>query len=250
MHYLDAMKSSRKSRLSISLLQPLRTYHSLRSYEERERERLEKRGLEAIRRGEVAVITLSAQEEFLESYRISLGMFNIGLPSRKSIFHLFADRIRRLECLSRSLSLSPEGAKREQGIEGGEEREETPLITWYIMTTAENDLTLRKFFNERNFFDLSEEQVVFFSQGSLPSLSVSGKIILETSSRVSLSSLGSGGLMDGLLHDRVLEDMKKKKREGGNGGTKYVHICTVENVLCRVADPAFLGFHIERGAVA
>ena len=67
-----------------------------------------------------------------------------------------------------------------------------------------------------------------------------GKICMESNSRIRSAPNGSGGLVRALTNHRVLEDTSKR-------GIEHVHICGIENVLVKMADPVFAGVCVERG---
>jgi UDP-N-acetylglucosamine/UDP-N-acetylgalactosamine diphosphorylase len=102
------------------------------------------------------------------------GMYDIKLPSRKSLFRVQGERIRKLQEL----------AKKVTGKEGH--------IAWYIMTSEHTMVPTRKYFKENNYFGLREENILMFEQGSLPCFDFDGRILLDEKHRISKAPDGNG----------------------------------------------------------
>ncbi|XP_026665886.2 UDP-N-acetylglucosamine diphosphorylase 2 isoform X2 [Phoenix dactylifera] len=205
---------------------------SVSTVEERtpeERERWWKRGLKAISEGKLAVVLLSGGQGTRLGSSDPKGCFNIGLPSGKSLFQLQAERILSVQRLAAQSTDA-----RSAGI--------VP-IHWYIMTSPFTDEATRKFFVSHKYFGLEADQVTFFRQGTLPCVSRDGRFIMETPCKVAKAPDGNGGLYAALKSSRLLEDMAMR-------GIKYVDVYGVDNALVRVADPAFLGYFIDKGVTA
>ena len=85
--------------------------------------------------------------------------------------------------------------------------------------------------------------------GTLPCLTMDGKILLETKSRVAVAPDGNGGLYAALRTPllptdktrTVLSDLESRR-------VLYVHAYCVDNCLVRVADPVFVGYGISKQA--
>ncbi|KAJ7565522.1 hypothetical protein O6H91_02G063800 [Diphasiastrum complanatum] len=200
---------------------------SVSTYEERtaeERERWWGLGLKAISEGKLAVLLLSGGQGTRLGSSDPKGCFNIGLPSGKSLFQLQAERILRVQKLAaQSTSIG------------------TPVrIPWYIMTSPFTDDATRKFFENRKYFGLEREQVIFFQQGTLPCVTKEGRIIMEAPYQVARAPDGNGGVYSALKASKHLDGMAKK-------GIQFVDCCSVDNALVRVADPLFLGYCVEKG---
>ncbi|GAX81228.1 hypothetical protein CEUSTIGMA_g8660.t1 [Chlamydomonas eustigma] len=96
-------------------------------------------------------------------------------------------------------------------------------------------------FEEHDYFGLLKEQVHFFQQGFLPCLTVEGKIILETPSRIAKAPDGNGGIYRALQRSGLLNKMCEE-------GVECLDVYCVDNALARIADPLFLGYCHSRGA--
>uniref|UniRef100_A0A803MXU9 UDP-N-acetylglucosamine diphosphorylase 1 n=1 Tax=Chenopodium quinoa TaxID=63459 RepID=A0A803MXU9_CHEQI len=179
-----------------------------------DREKWWKMGLKAIHAGKLAVILLSG---------------DIGLPSRKSLFQLQAERILCVQRLA--AQFMNEGSA------------DVVPIHWYIMTSPFTDEATRKFFESHKFFGLEADQVTFFQQGTIPCISMDGRFIMETPYKMAKAPDGNGGVYTALKSSRLLEDMAAR-------GVKYVDCYGVDNALVRVADPTFLGYFIDKNVSA
>ena len=64
-------------------------------------------GLEAIAKGEVAALVLAGGAGTRLGFPSPKGLFSIGLPSGKSLFQLFAERLKKASVLAGSDKLIP-----------------------------------------------------------------------------------------------------------------------------------------------
>jgi len=190
----------------------------------------EKSGYEAaafkqIAAGKMAILLLAGGQGTRLGVNYPKGMYDVGLPSAKSLFQLQAERIVKLQQLAAAKS-----ATREEG-----------KITLYIMTSASTVEPTTNFFRENNFFGLASDQVVVFQQGTLPCFTFEGKIIMSSKSEIARAPDGNGGLYRALDQDGVLDDMERR-------GVEYIQLYCVDNILVRVGDPVFTGYCISKGA--
>jgi len=152
------------------------------------------------------------------------GMYDILLPSRKSIFQLQAERLLKLH---RLIKLKyPESDVR---------------IPLYLMTSPLNHSETQQFFIDNQYFGLAKEDVFFFEQGTLPCFTPDGKVIMENKFTVSQAPDGNGGIYRSLVESGAFEDMEKRRIE-------YVHVSSVDNAIAKVADSTFIGFCQSRQA--
>ncbi|KAH9486279.1 UDP-N-acetylhexosamine pyrophosphorylase [Psilocybe cubensis] len=191
------------------------------------------RGLKAISEGQVGVLLMAGGQGTRLGSSAPKGCYDIGLPSHKSLFQYQAERIARLQTLAESEFSKPAGSV---------------IIPWYVMTSGPTRRDTEDFFKTNGHFGLDPKNVVFFEQGTLPCLTMEGKVILETPSKVAVAPDGNGGLYAATRSplspgktDTVLSDLAKRK-------ILYVHAYCVDNCLVRVADPVFLGYSINKQA--
>lgn len=181
-------------------------------------------GLESIKKNEVATILLAGGQGTRLGFDGPKGMFDIGMPSKRSLFCMIAERIVRLS-----------------QIAAKENDDKTVHIPLYIMTSPMNHETTKNYFISHNFFGLPADDVKFFAQGTLPCLSPEGLIIMESNYQCAMAPDGNGGIYPAMDRCGVLEDMKRR-------GIKHIHAFAIDNALVKPADPIFIGYCIDERA--
>ncbi|GBG33777.1 UDP-N-acetylhexosamine pyrophosphorylase [Hondaea fermentalgiana] len=190
-------------------------------------EQWSQKAYESMARGEVAFVVLSGGQGTRLGFSRAKGMYDIGLPSHKSLFQLMGERIRSLRRLV---------------AEQTSTKESKVSIPWYIMTSPLNDADTRSFFKENKYFGLGEKEVRFFPQGTLPCMTTDeGKFILESKDKLAVAPDGNGGIYRAMDANGVFADMDKR-------GVKLMHVTSVDNSLVQPADPLFVGFCLAKDA--
>lgn len=172
-------------------------------------------GVVNIRQGKVAALVLAGGQGTRLGVSYPKGLYDVGLPSHKSLFQLQAERI---------IEMSQQT--------GGP-------IYWYVMTSGATMVETRQFFEMKNYFGLKASEVIFFEQGTLPCFGFDGKVLLDQKYKLSRSPNGNGGLYEALHKKGIIEHMKAN-------GVEYVHVYCVDNILVRVCDPTFMGYCIKK----
>ena len=127
-------------------------------------------GLKLVAESKTAVVLMAGGQGTRLGSSDPKGCFDIGLPSKKSLFQLQGERIVKIQQLAQKVH-----------------EKETVKVPWYIMTSGPTRKPTEKFFRENNYFGLPKENVMIFEQGVLPCISNDGKILLESKSKVSSS---------------------------------------------------------------
>lgn len=182
-------------------------------------EKYEKIGLEKIKAGKLAVVTMAGGQGTRLGHTGPKGTYDLGLDTHKSIFEILCDTLKE--------------ARDKYKVD----------IPWYIMTSDENNEETETFFKEHNFFGYPEKCVTFFKQGKLPMLDTNGKIILNEKGQIKEAADGHGGIFQSMLKDGVTFDMKAR-------GIEWAFIGGVDNVLVKMVDPVLIGLAEDKHVLA
>ena len=174
-------------------------------------------GENAIEAGTVAVVTVAGGLGTRLGANRPKGMLPISPIMGKSIFQLHAEKIQAMM------------------------KKYDTVIPWYIMTSLNNDEMTRNFFEENRYFGLSIDNVSFFTQGVLPVIDLQGKLLMDSKSSIVTSPNGHGGTLLALKERGILSNMNER-------GIKHIFYHQVDNILIKIADPVYLGYHISAGA--
>jgi len=181
--------------------------------------------LQAAADGQVGVLLLAGGQGTRLGVPYPKGMYDIGLPSGKTLYQIQIERILRVQQL----------AKRLTGKDG--------QIPMYIMTSEHTKQPTLEFFKKHDYFGMNEDQLTIFEQRTIPAFDMQGRFIMETKSKLARSPDGNGGLYWALKNQGVLQDLETRD-------VRYLHVYCVDNVLVRVADPVFMGYCISKQAEA
>ncbi|CAF1158903.1 unnamed protein product [Adineta ricciae] len=222
----DDLNGDDKSKTIDELMEPI-PEHLTGSVDQTTKDQLEhyrREGLKAIAEGSVCVLLLAGGQGTRLGVDYPKGMYDVGLPSKKSLYQIQAERIRRLEHL----------ANEEFGTKKA-------TIPWFIMTSEHTRISTEEYFSKHNYFGLKPQNIILFEQHTLPALDFQGKILMDEKYKLTKAADGNGGLYRALKTRGALSEMENRQ-------IKYVHVYCVDNILVRVADPVFIGYCLEKKA--
>jgi UDP-N-acetylglucosamine/UDP-N-acetylgalactosamine diphosphorylase len=191
------------------------------------------RGLRAVAAGRVAAVVLAGGQGTRLGFDGPKGLYDIGLPSHKTLFQLMAERIRKLQELASASAVASTASSSSYAA--------SSVIPFYVMTSPLNHAATVRHFEDHEYFGLDSDNVFFFRQGVLPCLDVQGKILMESRGRIAVAPDGNGGIYPSLQSSGALDDMIKR-------GVTCMNVFSVDNALVRPADPVFVGYCLEHDA--
>ena len=176
-------------------------------------------GKKVINNNQLAVVTMAGGQGTRLGHNGPKGTFDLGLSSHKSIFELLCDTLKK--------------AKEDYGV----------YVSWYIMTSRENNNQTVDFFEKNNYFDYPKNKISFFQQGELPMIDTNGKILIGEDGLIKQAADGHGGIFYSMRKNGIIYDMQSK-------GIEWVFIGGVDNVLVNMVDPILIGTAIDKNVLA
>jgi len=174
-------------------------------------------GEEAIRKGKCCAFVVAGGQGTRLGYDGPKGAYNVSPVKNKSLFQIHSEKILK--------------SSKKYGVR----------IPFLIMTSQLNYDATRLHFEENNYFGLDPESVIMFKQGMIPSLDISGKLILSSPSSVFKNPDGHGGSLTALEDNGILDRLQSE-------GIEFISYFQVDNPLVRIIDPVFIGFHVLHNA--
>jgi UDP-N-acetylglucosamine/UDP-N-acetylgalactosamine diphosphorylase len=172
------------------------------------------RGLEALQRGEVAVLMVAGGVGTRLGHPGPKGSFPILPISGGTLFQIFSESLLRLQ------------------------KKVGRSIHWIIMTSPTNHTETLQYFRQHDYHGLTPSEVTIVPQEQLPVLdSRRCKILRSGPGQVMFSPDGHGGSIR--LLQRTATDLRQR-------GIQHIYTHQVDNPLARMADPELIGLHLER----
>ena len=182
-------------------------------------QRFDELGSDVVKKGQYAVVTMAGGQGTRLGHNGPKGTYDIGLDSHKPIFEILCDTLKT--------------AEKKYGV----------FVTWYIMTSKENNDATVKFFEDHDYFGYPKDKVVFFKQGQLPMIDTKGKVLIGEDGLIKQAADGHGGIFLSMKKNGIIYDMKSR-------GIEWAFIGGVDNVLVNMVDPVLLGLAIDKKVLA
>lgn len=185
---------------------------------EKEKERYEAKGIEAIQACKVGAVLLAGGQGTRLGFDKPKGMLNVGLTKELYLFEQLVNNL--LEVVKKADAWVP----------------------FFIMTSEKNNEDTTNFFKEHDYFGYNPDYVFFFVQEMAPSVAYDGKLYMEGKDRISTSPNGNGGWFTSLAKAGLLDKINEL-------GVEWLNVFAVDNVLQKIADPVFVGATLDAGCV-
>ena len=178
---------------------------------ETQKAKFDKLGEETVKKGEYAVVTMAGGQGTRLGHPGPKGTFKLDVYGKgKYLFEILVDNLKE--------------ANQKYGT----------TISWYIMTSKENNKETIEFLEKNNYFGYDKNFVTIFTQSELPLVDEQGKLLIGKDFKIKEASDGNGGTYSSLRASGCLSDMKEK-------GIKWVFIGSVDNALLKMVDVTLLG---------
>jgi UDP-N-acetylglucosamine/UDP-N-acetylgalactosamine diphosphorylase len=175
------------------------------------------RGEKELRDGRVAVLLVAGGQGTRLGFDGPKGCYPILPLTGMTLFEVFSRKLLRT----------------------GRDYGRTPPL--YVMVGKHNEAQTRNFWEDNRYFGLKPEDVQFFAQGEMPALDDQGKLVMASKDALFTGPDGHGGVLQALHVEGMLKDMRQR-------GLRTISYLQVDNLQTPVADPAFIGLHIDEGA--
>jgi UDP-N-acetylglucosamine/UDP-N-acetylgalactosamine diphosphorylase len=172
-------------------------------------------GEQTIREGRVAIFTVAGGHGTRLGIPVPKGTIPITPIKRKSLFQIFAEKIRAAE------------------------KKYERQFHWIILTSDKNHNETIEFFGKNGSFGI--ENVHFIRQGLMPAIDFEGKIIMEARGRIAMHPNGHGGSLKALGQSGMLAMLE-------NISVDTISYFQVDNPLVRCVDPYLIGLHRKNQA--
>ena len=171
-----------------------------------------KTGEQLIANGKVAALLVAGGQGTRLGFNGAKGKYKAGPISGKSLFNMHAEQLLALN------------------------RKYKTTTPWFIMTSEVNHKESIQYFEENEFFGLNSEDIFFFVQKMIPAMDNKGRFFLDKMDHIFCNPNGHGGTLFALKENNCLDEMR-------NRGIEEIFYFQIDNVLTRICDPVYIGYH-------
>lgn len=162
----------------------------------------------------VAILIVAGGQGVRLGHNKPKGTFPVSPIMKKTLFQLLSEQVKALSMRYHA---------------------RIPLL---IMTSLENYDDTIAFFDSFNYFGLGKDNIYFFRQGMLPTITPDGKLLLKDEANLFVNPDGHGGSLIALYKSGLLDLLIEQ-------GFSELFYCQIDNPLVKMADPVFLGYHAQ-----
>jgi UDP-N-acetylglucosamine/UDP-N-acetylgalactosamine diphosphorylase len=173
----------------------------------------ESRGMQHLRHGKVAALTVAGGLGTRLSFPGPKGLVPVTPLKRKTLFQVFAEKLRAIERL--------------HGVR----------MHWFIMTSSDTHEATQEAFQKNHWYDT--QYLHLFQQGVLPAFTMDGMCLLTHEPGVNYYPDGHGGVFKALVSTGCVDKMSAY-------GIETLSYFQVDNPLVCIGDCNFLGLHLNR----
>lgn len=172
------------------------------------------KGRKVIEKGGLGIIFAAGGQASRLGTEQPKGCFPITVCTKKSLFQLFAEKIRAAE------------------------KKYATQIPVAFMTSPHNHKETVSFFQKHQLFGLSSDQLYFFQQDFLPALTSKGELFFESSGTIAQAPNGNGKTLHTFYQNGLWNTWKKK-------GVHSLLFLPIDNPLADPCDENMIGCQIE-----
>ena len=221
-------KTSQKEKKYVSnLISPIESQFSMSKISSN-LEKIIQKGNEKIAEGKIAYLILAGGLGTRLGFDHPKGMFNINMPSNKTLFEYLCNRF-----LSSQISA-------QEFIKKNNNNVNIKNCTLFVMTSEHNNNETQEFFKKNNFFHIDPKNVIFFPQNEICALDLNGKVILNSPSEIYKAPDGNGGCFTAIKTHKIIEICEERNIE-------FINVSSIDNPLYNVLDPIFVGLTVIYG---
>lgn len=171
------------------------------------------RGEQLLREGRLGMVLVAGGQGTRLGFPYPKGMFPIGPVSGRSLFQIIIEHLRAVS------------------------RRYGATVPLYVMTSFATHQETVAFLEKHDRFGLAADDLIVFSQGTMPALdAATGDLLLAEPDSLALSPDGHGGMLPAFVGGGCL-------RHAQDRGVEQLFYGQIDNPLLQVCDPELIGFH-------